>query len=149
MIWFYARKARGAGRAAISLVLGKLRVRTKRPLECDALRRIVIHVFRSHYFIGRISPFDPMIESCENVIRRVRRVRPIRTELTEGICAGSAAAMRHPGDHEKTIEVSDGFMAAHFLRHRMMVVDVVDRRDGSVAPAHVLDQFSAVSLEGT
>src|ERR1700733_6489775 len=128
MIWFYARKARGAGRAAISLVLGKLRVRTKGPLERDALRRIVIHVFRGDDLIGRISPFDPLIESRENVVRRVRGARPVgRAEVTESIWAGAAAAMRHSGDHKETIEVPDGFVASQFLRHRMMVVDVVNR----------------------
>ena len=29
-----------------------------------------------------------------------------------------------------------------------MVVDVVDRRDGGIAPADILDQFAAAALEG-
>jgi hypothetical protein len=60
MIWFHARKARGASRAASPLVFRKLRERTKRSLERGALRRIVIHVFRGDDFIGRIPVFDPV-----------------------------------------------------------------------------------------
>ena len=73
MIWFHARKARGAGRAASPLVFRKLRERTQRSLERDALRRNVIHVFRGDDFIGRIPVFDPSIERRENVVRRHRR----------------------------------------------------------------------------
>jgi hypothetical protein len=68
MIRFHARKARSAGRAASPLVFRKLRERTQWSLECDALRRIVIHVFRGDDFIGRIPAFDPSIERRENVV---------------------------------------------------------------------------------
>ena len=147
VIRFHAGKARGTGRAPLSLVLGKLRERTKRPLERHALRRSVIYVFRRHDFIGRFSPFDPLIESRENVVRCIRGVRPIRrTELTESVCAGSSAAVRHSRHHEETIEVLDSFVTAQFLRHRMMVVDVVDRRDGGIAPADIPAGTSANAL---
>jgi hypothetical protein len=122
MIWLHARKARGASRAASPVVFGKLRERTKRPLERDALRRIIIHVFRGDDFVGRFLVFDPLIESSENVVRGVGRVRTVAPErLTERICTGSAKAVTHSRDHEETIEVPGVFVAAHFLDHSRCV----------------------------
>src|SRR4051812_30999018 len=67
MIRFHACKACCAGGAA-PLVFRKLRERTKRPLERNALRWIVIHVFRGNDLVRRPSVFDPLIEGRENVV---------------------------------------------------------------------------------
>src|SRR5437762_8255270 len=94
MIWFNARKARRAGRAAGPLVFRKLGERTQWSLERDTQRRIVIHIFRCDDLVGRDAVFDPSIERRENVVRGIGRVRPI-SPLTERICPGPATAVSH------------------------------------------------------
>lgn len=126
MIWFRARKARGASRAATPPIFCDLRVRTERPLERDTLSRIVIHVFRGDDCIGRVPVFDPSIERAEKVVRGIGRARPVYP-ITERICAGAATAVSHSRDHEETIEILDVFVGAEFAAHVVIVIDVVLR----------------------
>src|SRR5262249_14384918 len=69
MIWFHARKARRACGAAGPFVFGDLRELTKRSLERNALRWIIIHVFRGDERVGCTLIFDPLIERRENIVR--------------------------------------------------------------------------------
>ena len=90
-------------------------------MERDALRRIVIHVFRGDDVIGRTLVFDPLIEGREDIVSGIGGVRPV-DPLTERIWTGSATAVSHPWDHEETIELPDVFVAADFSGHSVIVV---------------------------
>ena len=112
VIWFHAGKARRNRRAA-SLVFRNLRERTERTLEGDALRRRVIHIFRSYDLIWCLVGFNPAIQRREHIIRGIGGIWPIDT-LTKSISAWATAAVSHAGDHEQAIEVLDFLMTAEF-----------------------------------
>jgi hypothetical protein len=67
VIWFHARKARCTRRAA-PLIFRKLRERTERSLEGDALCRNVIHIFGGDDLVWCIVGFDPAIERRKDII---------------------------------------------------------------------------------
>src|SRR5579871_2517394 len=129
----------------------------QRPLELDAARRAVIDVMRGDDLLRRNAVLYPLVERHQKVVVSVH-YRSIRA-VAEGIRAVSAPAMRHPGNHEQTVELLNpaigaaavfiipGPAAAQNLPDFLVVVDAVHRRDGRIGPADVMDHLAAMRTE--
>jgi len=70
--------------------------------------------------------------------------RPVAGAVSERVGTGSAAAMRHPGHHEDSIEV---VRIADRALDCSLVVEAIFGGDGCIRPSGILDHFAAVTLE--
>jgi hypothetical protein len=95
---FLASPVCGVGGVTGAFVFRDIREDAQRPRESNAAGRIVVYEFRCDYLIRGITELYPMDQSLENVVLRVGG--PRQSALTEGIGAGPAGAMAHPGSHE-------------------------------------------------
>src|SRR5438552_12419193 len=96
-----ALEVRSVVRIACTNILATFRVRAKRPLECHALGRSVVHVMGCDDPVRSDSVLHPPFQCLHQVVVRVD-YRPVAGAVAEGVRTGSAAAMRHARYHEDT-----------------------------------------------
>src|SRR5262245_12659791 len=128
---------------AFAVPVRGLRIRAGRPGHDDALRRIVVDVFRRHDLLRHDALLDPLLEREQRVVTRIGG--RARAEIAEGIRAGTEAAVEHAGREEQAIEILRPGDAAGLLRNAVEILRRHPGRDRAVEQAVILNQFAAAT----